>query len=209
MKKELPMLVCFVTGLLLILATFFPSDQLTSAKTQLDQWFLIAKAFAVGVGIINLSRVHGAKVSRKREGWPFSIVMFICMVGILMFGLVVGSTGHESFQKLYQMTIAPMTATMPAVLAFHIASSAYRVFRVRSLEASILLISALIVMLGNVAVGEALFADMPKISAWILDVPNAAAMRGITVSAALGGVATALRTLIGTERSYLGGGSNE
>lgn len=203
------MLICFATGLLIIVATFFPSEQLTLAKAELDQWFLIAKAFAIGVGIINLSKIHGGNIARKREGWPFSIVMFTCMVGILLFGLVVGSTGHESFQKLYQMTIAPMTATMPAVLAFHITSSAYRVFRIHSLEASILLVSAVIVMLGNVAIGEALYKDIPKIAAWILDVPNAAAMRGITVSAALGGIATALRTLIGTERSYLGGSSNE
>lgn len=208
MKKEIPILLGLSVGMLLIIATFFPSEWLSMVKTEIDQWFLIVTAFAIVMGMINLYRVHSKEIRQNKDGKSYSIVLLVCMFGIVVFGMAEGGVGTASFQRMYQLTIAPMTATMPAVLAFHITSSAYRAFRARSLEATLLLSTAIIVMLGNIAVGDAISPAVPKVATWILDVPNTGAMRGITMAAALGAIATALRTLIGAERSHLGGTSD-
>ena len=99
-----------------------------------------------------------------------------------------------------------MNATVYATLVFYIGSAAYRAFRIRSAEAAVLLVSALIMMLGSVPLGTMIFGEwIADAATWILEVPNSAAMRGIQVGATLGAVATALRILLGIERGHLGG----
>jgi hypothetical protein len=105
----------------------------------------------------------------------------------------------------------PLQSTMFSLLAFFIASAAYRAFRLRSAEASLLLIAAIIVMLGRVPLGQWLTRNLPQeatlpwLTETIMAYPNMAAFRGILMGAALGVMAMGLRVILGIERSYLGG----
>jgi len=180
---------------------------LEQAKDVLNDWFLIAQAWAVAVGVINLTQIHMRNVNMKREKYGFSIWLMICMYGMAIFGIFIAkSPNHEGWKLMYNDIIAPMTATVYATLVFYIGSAAYRAFRIRSAESAVLLICAIIIMLGNVPLGTMLFGKwIGNAATWIMEVPNSAAMRGIQVGATLGAVATALRILLGIERGYLGG----
>jgi len=57
--------------------------------------------------------------------------------------------------------------------------------------------------MGQSPVTGVLWPGFQDIGRWIMDVPNAAGIRGITIGMAIGGVVTALRVLIGRERRYL------
>jgi hypothetical protein len=105
---------------------------------------------------------------------------------------------------LYDHVFAPCNATMFALLAFFIASAAFRAFRARNAEAALLLGAAILIMLGRVPIGRAMSDVLPQISDWILSVPNNAGRRAIMMGAALGAIATSLRVILGLERSHLG-----
>jgi hypothetical protein len=109
------------------------------------------------------------------------------------------------FRAFFDNILIPIFSSMFALLAFFIASAAYRAFRARNLMASLLLLAALIVM-------SRFNPYLPwpeyisKASNWLMNVPNMAAQRAIVIGVGLGIVATALKVILGIERGYMGKG---
>jgi hypothetical protein len=95
--------------------------------------------------------------------------------------------------------------TMFSMLAFFIASAAYRTFRAKTIESALLLLAALFVIFGRVPISAAVSDKFPAIADWIMSYPNLAVKRGILIGVSLGMVGTALRVIFGIERAYIGG----
>ena len=202
----------------MIVVFFVPHAVGTKGYELLLEWARIIGAFALVLGLGSLFRTHWDKIRRRRRGeWPYSIVTLASFVLMVWAGLVYGN-GEGSvgtrllaveegtlFQWLFDNVEVPLDATMFALLSFFIASAAYRTFRARNLEATLLLITAVIVMLGRVPLGEMMHERMPGLYEWIMQYPAEAGKRGILFGVALGSIATSLRIILGIERSHLGG----
>ncbi|MGQ9661852.1 MAG: hypothetical protein ACUVWX_05865 [Kiritimatiellia bacterium] len=106
---------------------------------------------------------------------------------------------------LYEAVQRPASATQYSLLGFFICSAAYRTFRAKTPLAAVLLVSALIVMLGQVPISALLWDKIPVLSGWLLDIPNMAVKRAILFGICVGSVGTSLRVMFGIERSYMGG----
>ena len=106
---------------------------------------------------------------------------------------------------IYDHVFAPCNATMFALLAFFVASAAFRAFRARNVEAALLLGAAIVVLLARAPIGAQLGAWLPDLAQWILDVPSNGSRRAIMMGAAVAAIATSLRVILGLERSHLGG----
>lgn len=114
---------------------------------------------------------------------------------------------NTMFRNFFAHIMIPILSTMFALLAFFIASAAYRAFRARNVMASLLLIAALIVMLRfNPYLPFAETGFWSKASNWLMNVPNLAAQRAIVIGIGLGAVATAIKVMLGIERGYMGKG---
>lgn len=124
--------------------------------------------------------------------------------------------GLDIFLWLFSNVQVPLDATMFSLLAFFIASAAFRAFRARNIEAALLLISACVVILGltppfihwwNSAFGavEPLTGFPSAAKDWVLETPNLAARRAIVLGVGLGALAQSFRIILGIERTYLGG----
>jgi len=105
---------------------------------------------------------------------------------------------------IYNKVFAPLQATMFSLLAFYIASAAFRAFRARSVEATLLLAAGAIVMLGQVPLGDELtFGLASPMHAFLMGNVVKAGQRAIIIGGSLGVLATGLRIVLGLERSYL------
>ncbi len=112
---------------------------------------------------------------------------------------------NSMFRVFFDYILIPILATMFSLLAFFIASAAYRSFRARNVLASLLLVAALLVMMRfNPWIPGA--EQVARASNWLMNVPNLAAQRAIVVGVGLGMVATALKVVLGIERGYMGKG---
>ena len=135
------------------------------------------------------------------------IVAWLGFPVLFVFGLFYKTDPGTVVDWLFMNVQVPLEATMFSLLAFFIASAAYRTFRARSTEATLLLAAAVIVMLGRVPISDQIpYINLHEITEWIMMVPTVAAKRGILLGVALGAVATSLRIILGLERSHLGGG---
>lgn len=203
MRREIPLLITFFFGFFMILQYFSPL--VNEVAGQFQQWAVIVLAFAYVLGVANLVRIHLDAVSRKSRDWQYKLLTVGALFITLGFGLFGGITSGTFFNdRLYLGMYVPMSSTMYATLAFFIASAAYRAFRIKTWQAGLLAVTAVIVMLGRVPAGHWIWHDMPGLVDWIMDVPNMVAQRGILIGAALGAVAMGLKMVFGIERSYLG-----
>jgi hypothetical protein len=101
---------------------------------QILLWATIVYAFALILGSVSLWNTHAQKVRQKISGWPFSIVTMVALVATTFMGVVWGVNEESPLGKFYNAINSPLASTMFALLAFFIASAAFRAFRARNVE---------------------------------------------------------------------------
>ncbi len=228
MKRLIPLWICCVCGFVLIVSSFIPRTVDWGEKASI--WFDILQSIAFVLGGGSLLKVHLKKVSDRNAGWAYSVITVAAFAVTLFVGL--GKIGvnpspqypdhawsgeyrefGSPFGWLYEFAFKPLTATMFSLLAFYIASAAFRAFRAKNVEATLLLVTAFIILLGRTYAGVVLTSWVPEdlaglrlenLSSFIMDVFNKAGNRAIAIGIALGVAATSLKILLGVDRSYLG-----
>jgi len=205
MKRHLPIFIVFLSGVFLLFQYFVPHETSEFIYEYLLDWAPIIGVFAMSLGIISLARVSWTRVRKRGDNWQYSIVTLAGLASVLIAGFWPGAGGQRAPVVLWEFNnlIIPLSSTMFAILAFFIASATYRAFRARSLLATLLLLSAVIVMLRFFPLGP-FTSPVGDAANWILNVPNLAAKRAILIGVGLGIVATAMKVVLGIERSYLG-----
>jgi len=206
LSKQLGQLIAAISGLVIGLSGFINLPAVKVASQELLNWGVVLGAFALGLGFANMLKIHGMKMFRgSGSERAFSLILVGSMLVMVVVGLVQGIQS-ANYKFLYNSFLVPLDSTIFSLIAFYIASAAYRAFVARNIDAAILLVTAVIVMLGRAPVGELIWSGFPPVTDWILNVPNTAGQRGIMIGAALGAIALSLRILLGIERSYLGRG---
>lgn len=204
MKRQLPIAITFVCAFILTLQYFIPHRSFEIMYEVSNIWLQIIGIFALSMGILSIILVHYDKINFKKENWGFSVVLLVSLFGMTTVGLIDTESGPV-FVWLYNNVLAPISATLFALLAFFIASAAYRAFRARTVIATILLLAAIIVMMGRVPIGSIIsFGLFPKLADILINYPNVAAKRAIFMGVGMGAAATALKVMLGIERSYMG-----
>src|SRR5262245_52507443 len=149
----------------MILSFFVPHQAVSVPADFLQACAVILVGFGYVLGGANALRVNFDGISKRQHGWQYKIVLVVSLLATVVVGAIDGCQryGHGGLlddgtrsKWTYDQIYSPMPATMFALLAFFIASAAFRAFRIRTVEAGLLAIAALIVMLGRVPIGDVL-----------------------------------------------------
>jgi len=189
----------------------------------------------LGLGIFSLLSVHLRKFVKKQRDWQFSGILLLSMVAMAVIGywnwiqkIAPGSPDLENVANwgfpqyandfLFDGMLQQMDAAMFSIIAFYILSAAYRAFRIRSIEATILLSAALIMMLslmgaveyqtselirnisGNDPNGFINNFTLKEIATWMRTNLQNPSLRAVDFGVGIGALAMGLRLWLSLER---------
>jgi hypothetical protein len=233
-SRSIAVLVAGLAAVAMVLSKFIVPME--SAETTVAEWFNAAAAIAFVLGGASLLKMNLLTISARGPGWGYSAVTLVAFLVTLGVGLFkVGVPPSAAFPDhrmggtpdaeggalwwLYEYLMSPITGTLFAMLAFYVASAAFRAFRAKNAAAVFLLVTAFVVLLGRTYAGVFLTSwippDMPwvswlrleNLSAVIMSVFTTAGTRAMIIGIAIGVAATGIKIMIGLDRSYLGAGA--
>ena len=203
----------------------------------------VLAAFLLGLGVFSVLRIHIGRIAKKHKDSFFSIVLLASMVLMIVFGYadwiqrefkmkdaftenpLTTTAMTQGFDLMFDGMLQQMDAAMFSMIAFFILSAAYRAFRIRSIEATVLMGSALILMLGLMGAVETPFAAMidgltaqfdpnhvanpghwlnnlkiASIGNWVKTYLQVPSLRALEFGVGLGALAMGLRLWLGLEK---------
>lgn len=201
----------------------------------------VMTAILLGLGIYSLLRIHVRRFLKQQKDWPFSLALMLSMVAMLFFGLYDWSVRKDptlgaeledpakwtwiQYGKdlLFDGLLQQMDSVMFSMIAFFILSAAYRAFRIRSVESTILLGTALVVILSLMGAvssasdqlinslsggnADSLWnaVSLGSIADWLKNVVQTSSLRAIDFGIGVGSLAMSLRIWLSLERGGMTG----
>jgi hypothetical protein len=187
-----------IVGFFFVLTYYFLAPPLNDWASTLAQIISLTSLFAIIPGAITLIQSNVTNIQRRGSHWDRSVVSIASFILFLITGLM--GFDNTLWQWLYNNIFVTVSSAIFSLLAFYIMSAAYRTFRLRSWESSVLFIIGLITILGVVPFGTIIWSGFPEINNWISLYPSTGTSRGITIGIALGTAGVILRTLVGQGR---------
>lgn len=201
-RQDLPLVIIFIFGVLVIVPFFFPHPTLLAIKAELGTWTVVIANVSIFLGLIYMAYSQYRTTLRERttSAYFFFITPFVALV-LFVFGAVAfpGYTSGAQYQWLYLNIYRAQVAMYVSMPLFYCYSSAYRAFTVRSVEAFALMLGGMLYTLRMIPLFTFLVPPLHPIGEWVLLVPNVAGGRGAVICVALASIVLGLRTLVGRE----------
>ncbi|MCX6344549.1 MAG: hypothetical protein NT018_05675 [Armatimonadetes bacterium] len=192
-----------------------PTTYVSSILTDVSNGLIVLATMAWGFALFSLWIMHSSAIRKKTKEWYMSVLFFAGLVFGIFAGIGYGAEPDTNYHKILLLlndTVAQYiqfafySATF-SLLSFYLASAAYRSFKAKSREAVLMMVSALIVMLGQIPFGVYLTSWIPgqtglvpAISRWLQLVLNTASQRGMWFGIMLASMAIGLRYWLSLER---------
>ncbi len=160
MQRQGPIITVMVTSILTVALFFLP--QAEEVQTYLFIMAIVISGFAMLIGMDSLILFHMRRVQQGERVFYSATLLTVFFITVV-WGIVdwyrFGSpfNPQASFMWLFRNVYLPLDATMFSILAFYIASAAYRAFRARNFNSFLLLVSATVVMIGRVLYAQIIF----------------------------------------------------
>lgn len=182
-----------------------PSDSVAAFLLQLVS---VTAAVAVVVGVLNLVAVHLGRFVRSEHGWPYSILVLLSMVAVIVLRILDRAEiwsgdleGEVISERVFEAVQVSAESALAAILLFFLVYAAYRLMRDRvTVWQLVFTLSALVMLVGWIPLESLDFlADARE---WLVRVPVSAGARGILIGVGLGTVTVGVRVLMGQDRAF-------
>lgn len=205
----------FLAGLFYVAEYVIPwNTTMTDLKPDVANIAAVVAALALLLGVTNLCRVNLQPLIHRRPGAFYSVVFFLGFAATLVTGVWSfhvpenRQVGYLYQTILFESVFRSLGGTVFSLLAFYLVSAAYRAFRVRSAEATLMMVTACLVLLGQASLVTAwiprdsafYFLKVDWLQDWIMTVWNMAAQRAMVFGVAVGAIAMSLRLWLSLER---------
>jgi hypothetical protein len=204
--QRVPFALLLVLGLFMAIQYYVPLPAVQRPKELILQWKQPLNAFLMILALGGLVAMHVRRVAKRQERWGYSCITLASAAAMAFAGLAYGIQDDTVFADWFAYLITPIEATMFSLLAFFVASAAFRAFRARTVGATVLLVSAAIVMLGMIPSVQDALPFLGDAADFLLAYPNTAAKRAILIGVALGAISVSLKAILGIDRTLLSKG---
>ncbi len=212
MKEKIPSTILSIIFFLVVIEFYFNVPAFISTiNVDLRNFGAVVAAFAMVLGSVNIFKVYGNRIRKRSEHWQYAVLLLTVFVVTVFNGLVYGPKS-ANFLWIYNNIQVPIGATVFSLLGFFIVYAAFRAFRAKTWEATVLLICGAIMIFWGSPLGKSLFPPIIPIATWLIDVPNAAGFRGYMVTTAIAtaiiGISIALqkKSIFQSVKDVAGGG---
>lgn len=218
-RKEITIAIMVFCSFFVFADRVYKADILLDTSKTIQTWVLAIAAVTMLVSFTssiisnakNIQLSLGSKVSRtestsRMKGlWFYNGVALITAVLTVLVGLTMG-VQSPPYQWMYTYVFRNLSTAIASFLALFYISAAFRAFRARTVEASVLLIMAFFVILTTNPFGEALWSGFPVIGNFFLNWLQLPGSRGLGLATGVGTIALAFRVILGYEKSVSAGG---
>ena len=174
-------------------------------QTILTMGILIA-AFTVAVGAVSVIVLHTRRIANRSPGqWYFSIYTLALMAMTFLLERLPFPQASELYSVLVTRVYGPLSQCAYGLIGFYVISCLYRSFRGRTSYVIVFLVAGILTLFSNAPIFALVDPRLQTIGYWIRDVPAVAGFRGLILGTAIGTIATGVRTILGFERSSIGG----
>jgi hypothetical protein len=202
-RKEITLAIVWITVLIVFADYFIGGEALNNTfKSLTVDWVVIIANIAIIVGglavfqrSVILAQGSNLELS-ERAMYAWQVIV---AAGLFLLGTTLGIES-SLYNWIYNYILVPSWRTVYTIIIFFMATASYRAFRARTTPAAVMLICALLVLLRNAPIGEAIWSGFYDLGTWVLDVVNLSASRAIMIGAMIGATSLLIRILLGKEK---------
>jgi uncharacterized membrane protein YhaH (DUF805 family) len=198
MARWLPAATIVVIGLILIVNFVVINPTLATAAAALQELTVLLAAAAAIAGAVALVLRHWHVVVARDRDRLGSWTLLAGMALMLAAGLRPGSNGVDdpAVRWLVTALLAPLVASVFALLFLFLLRAASRGMAIRSRETTVMLASAAIVIVLLLPVGGTIGDWLAGVGSWALEVPIGAVFRGLLIGISIATAIHAARLLL-------------
>jgi len=198
-KRKIPFWILTIVSFVTILEGFFPivEDVIGSQLQMLRTYMTVVGPGVSFIGLAMLVVSHFRRIYKRATDphWIYSVAVFATLIPV-SYGLIFQGFDGPLTQWLFKYGVSPTHQTLFSMTAFYITTAAYRVFKFRNIDASVLLVSGMIILWSTLPLFTGFFPFLLPLASWINMVPTVAGYRAFILGVSLGSIGLGIRVML-------------